>query len=190
MNSALILVDFINEIVHEDWKLAKKGYSDYIKNNNVFQNLSYAIKNAREKKILIIHIRIGFSSTYIEQPKSSLLFGKAHEFQVLKLENWSTQFHEQLDIDKDDIIITKHRVSAFYSTSLDLILKNNWIDTVYIAGVATDLAVSNTVRDAHDRDYDIIVLTDCCAAANEEDHKNALLPLGKIANLKKSNEVL
>ncbi len=190
MNSALILIDFINEIVHENGKLAKKGYSDFIKNNNVFQNLSRAIIKAREQKLLIVHVRIGFSPTYIEQPKSSPLFGKAHEFQVLKLESWATQFHEQLNINEDDIIITKHRVSAFYSTPLDLILKNNRIDSIFVAGVATDLAVSNSVRDAHDRDYNVTILTDCCAAANDEDHKNALLSLSKIANLGNSEVIL
>jgi len=118
------------------------------------------------------------------------LFGKAHEFQALKLNSWATEFHEQIDVKENDIILTKHRVSAFYGTPLDLILKNNKIDTILVAGVATDLAVSNTVRDAHDRDYQITILSDCCAAANNEDHETALASLKKLANVKNSKEVL
>ncbi len=190
MATALILIDFINEIVHENGKLAQKGYSDFMKNNNVFQNLSYAIKKARENNHLIVHVRIGFSENYNEQPKSSPLFGKVHEFQVLKLNSWATEFHEEIGVKDSDVILTKHRVSAFYGTPLDLILKNNKIDSILVAGVATDLAVSNMVRDAHDKDYNVTILADCCAAANEEDNKSALLSLKKIANVKNSKEII
>src|SRR3989344_5489287 len=130
MATALILIDFINEIVHENGKLASKGYSDFIKNNNVFQNLSFVINKAREKNMLIIHVRIGFSENYKELPQQSPLFGKVKDFQVLKLNSWGTAFHEQVDVHDEDIVITKQRVNAFYGTPLDLILKNNSIDTL------------------------------------------------------------
>ena len=188
MATALILIDFIKEIVHENGKLASKGYSDFVKNNDVFQNLSFEIKKARENNILIVHVRVGFSEDYIEQPKSSPLFGKAHEFQALKLNSWATEFHEQIDVNENDIILTKHRVNAFYATPLDLILKNNKIESILVAGVATDLAVSNFVRDAHDRDYNVTILADCCAAANNEDHETALLSLKKLSSVKNSKE--
>jgi len=189
MTKALIFIDFINEIVHENWKLAWKGYSDFIKKNNIFQNISFALQQAREKNFLIIHVKLGFSAKYTEQPTTSPLFGKAHEFRALKLHSWGTEFHEQIDVKEDDIVLTKHRVSSFYATSLDLILKNNKIDSIFIAGVATDLAVSSTVRDAHDRDYQTTIISDCCAAANDEDHQSALLSIKKIANVKNSKEM-
>ncbi len=189
MTKALILIDFINEIVHEDGKLASKGYSDFIKKNKVFENISFVIKKARENNILIIHVKVGFSKNYKEQPKLSPLFGKAHEFQALKLSSWATEFHEKIDVNENDIIITKNRVNAFYGTPLDLILKNNKIDSILVAGVATDLAVSSTVRDAHDKDYQVTILTDCCASANIEEHEAALLSLKKIAEVKNSKEM-
>lgn len=189
MTKALILIDFINEIVHEDGKLAWKGYSDFVKNNNTFQNLSFALQQARENNALIIHVKLGFSEKYTEQPTTSPLFGKAHEFQALKLHSWATEFHEQIDVKEDDSILIKHRVSAFYGTSLDLILRNNKVDEIFMAGVATDLAVSSTVRDAHDRDYQTTIISDCCAAANDEDHQSALFSLKKIANVKSYKEI-
>ncbi len=189
MATALILIDFINEIVHEDGKLASKGYSDFIKNKNIFHNLSSLVRKIREQKILIIHVKLGFSANYIEQPKLSPLFGKANEFKALTLNDWGTEFHEQLDVNTNDIVLVKHRVSAFYATPLDLILKNNNIDTVLIAGVSTDLTVSSTARDAHDRDYTVTIIEDCCAAANQEDHETALLSLKKIANVKSAKEI-
>lgn len=190
MKKALILIDLINEIVHEKGKLSSKGYSDFAKENNVFEKLSSVIKKARKNNILIVHVKVGFSEDYKEQPKKSPLFGKANESQALKLNTWATDFYKEIDVREEDIIITKHRVSPFYSTPLNAILKNNGINSVIIAGVATDLAVSSTARDAHDRDYETAVLADCCIAADNKAHQSALLPLKKIADVKNSQDII
>jgi len=97
METTLIVIDFINEIVHEKGKLSGKGYFNFIKENNTFNNLNNLICYSRKNKHLIIFVKIGFSSTYKEQPKQSPLFGKANEFQALKLNTWATEFHESID---------------------------------------------------------------------------------------------
>ena len=102
------------------------------------------------------------------------MFGKAEGFQALKLGTWATEFHESLEVKTDDMVITKHRVSPFYGTCLDSYLRNNKISDVYFCGVSTDLVVQCAARDAHDRDYNVHVLSDCCAAGSEEDHENSL----------------
>lgn len=48
MTKALIVMDFINDIVHQDGKLSKKGYYNFIKENNVIVNLNKAINLFRE----------------------------------------------------------------------------------------------------------------------------------------------
>lgn len=181
MNKALLIIDYINDISHEDGKLASKGYAKYIEENNIFENLSKVISNARNSNILIVHIGIEFSEDYSDQPIESPLFGKANEYKAFRRNSWGTEFNEEINIEKSDIIIKKNRVSAFYNTKLDTLLKKNNVSEILIAGVSTDLAVSSTARDAHDRDYKVIILEDCCAAANTEDHISALLSLAKIA---------
>lgn len=181
---ALVVIDYINEIANKEGKLAGKGYYDFIIKNNTFENLNKLLDYARKNDFLLIFVKVGFSKDYVEQPKKSLLFGKANEFGALKLDTWATEFCEELDILKNDIVIVKNRVSAFYNTNLELIFRNNDIKDVFVAGVATDLAVSNIVREGHDRDYNMIVVEDCCAAGSEEDHNNSLKILKKIAIVK------
>jgi nicotinamidase-related amidase len=65
--------------------------------------------------------------------------------------------------------------------TLDMILRARGISKVAITGVATDLAVEATARCAHDLDYGVTVLSNCCAAATDADHENALAFLSKIA---------
>ena len=192
MNSkkkALVCIDFINEIVHPDGKLAGKGYASFIKDHDTLQHLAMAQARFREKGDLVVHVRVGFSPSYAEHPAHSPLFGKAKEFGALTLGSWGTEFENQVAPSDSDVVVVKHRVSAFYSTNLDMILRVNDIEEIYIAGVATDLAVESAVRDAHDRDYVVTVLSDCCAAANDTDHANSLTTLGKIASVASLDDV-
>lgn len=188
--TALLLLDFINEIVHENGKLAGKGYANSVKEASVLARVNQATTKARSERIPVIFVCVGFSPDYGEWPATSPLFGKAREFEALKLGNWATELHELLDVDPGDYQLVKNRVSAFYGTSLDVILRSHDIETLLVGGVATDLAVQSAARDGHDRDYRVVVLEDLCAAACQEDHDNALSSLSKIARIATSGEIL
>jgi nicotinamidase-related amidase len=86
-------------------------------------------------------------------------------------------------------IITKNRISSFYNTELDEYLKSKNIKNIYFSGVSTDLAIESAVRDAHDRDYNVYVIEDCCIAATEDDHLNSLKTLSKISQIIKSSTI-
>jgi len=61
----------------------------------------------------------------------------------------------------DEIIIKKHRYSAFFATDLDVILRGRGIDTVIVAGVTTEDCCHATARDAMFNDYHVAFLSDC-----------------------------
>jgi|TARA_Y100000034_G_C6901133_1_gene416824 nicotinamidase-related amidase len=182
-NKAIMVMDYINEIIHPDGKFKAKGYADFAKNNDTIKNVIDAVEYARNEGMKIIYVKVGFSENYVDQPKESPLFGKANEFQALKLNTWATEFHEDLEIREEDEVIIKHRVSPFYNTGLESYLEKNKIDELYLCGVSTDLVVQSAARDGHDRDYKINVLSDCCAAGSIGDHKNSLKTLEKIAKV-------
>ncbi len=188
MKAALVLIDLINEIVDEKGKFAGKGYPDFVKKHRVLENVNAAIAKARAKSIPIIFVRIGFSGDYREWPETSPLFGGARKFGALRLETWATDIPESLDRRPEDYLVTKHRVSSFYATSLEAVLRTLKVDLLLCGGVATDLAVQSAVRDAHDRDYKVVVLEDLCGAGNEEDHIQTLRLLAKVAIVAKSSD--
>ena len=185
----LVLVDFINEIVDRKGKLAGKGYADFIEKNRTLDRVQTLLSKAREHGIQIFHVKVGFSHEYIEHPQSSVLFGAAKKFEALQLNSWATEFHPKAEPKPNETIIIKHRVSAFYGTPLDLILRNNNITELLVCGVATDIAVQSIVRDAHDRDYSVTVVSDCCVAANDDDHEQSLRTLTKIGIVKNLNQL-
>lgn len=71
-------------------------------------------------------------------------------------------------------VIDKPGKGAFYQTDLDLVLRNRGIDTLFVAGVTTEVCVNTTVREANDRGFRCIVLSDCCASYFPEFHDAGL----------------
>jgi nicotinamidase-related amidase len=71
----------------------------------------------------------------------------------------------------DDIVVLKHRVSAFAGTDLDMVLRANSIGTLILLGLSTSGVVLSTVRHAADADYRIIVASDACGDSDAEVHR-------------------
>ena len=78
--------------------------------------------------------------------------------------------HEAVAPEANDIVVTKHRVSAFGGTDLEMILRAKEIETLILFGFSTSGVVLSTIRHAADADFRIIVIRDCCADNDPEVH--------------------
>lgn len=88
---------------------------------------------------------------------------------------WGSEVLQELrDAALHGIDVFKNRASAFVSTNLDLLLRSNLIDAVFVIGVATDVCVNATVRDCADHGYRTIVVSDAVGAFREHLHAAAL----------------
>ncbi|MCP9851244.1 cysteine hydrolase [Cyanobium sp. Morenito 9A2] len=74
----------------------------------------------------------------------------------------------------DELVLPKSSSSAFTSTTLDYLLRNIGIRTLVVIGLLTDQCIDHTVKDAADRGYRVVCLTDACQAAIPERHRQAL----------------
>jgi len=76
-----------------------------------------------------------------------------------------------------DILVTKKQWSAFYGTDLDIHLRRRGIQTIVLGGVATNMGVESTARQAWEHNYAVIVVEDVTSSASDELHNFAI---GKI----------
>ena len=188
MKNAIVLVlDFINDIVHEKGLIARSAAR--IADNKTLENANSVIAWARKNDILVAHVKVGFTPpNYPECPASSPIFSAAKKYKALALGEWGTDFHEKMDVQATDPIIIKHRVNPFYNTDLETILSANNIDTIILTGTATNMAVEAAARDAHDRDYQVIVVKDACETASEEAQQASLAVMERFCKVITSAE--
>jgi nicotinamidase-related amidase len=73
-----------------------------------------------------------------------------------------------------DFVITKRQWGAFYGTDLDLQLRRRGLTAIVLCGIATEVGVESTARDAYERGYQQVFVRDAMAGLNAESHANAI----------------
>lgn len=188
MKPTLFLVmDMMNDLVAEDGFNAQT-YGVQVRERNVLENTAAAIAAARSAGARIGYVRVGFSPDYRECPPASPIFSGARKNGIFKLGTRGTQVHPALAPQDGDFDIVKHRVSPFYGTALEPILRANAILRLVLCGVSTNGVVHSGAREAHDRDYECIILEDCCAGVTADEHRHAIACLGRYATIVDSGQ--
>jgi len=82
-----------------------------------------------------------------------------------------------------DLVVCKVAYSAFFNTQLDWVLRKANMDTVVVCGIVTNGGVASTARDAHLRDYKVVVLSDGAAAFSDALHQASLADLASIGQV-------
>ncbi len=125
---------------------------------------------ARERGLPVIHVQVGFRPGFPEISDRNALFAaikSSPQWQKMFAEG-SGGLHPKIGPVGNEAVVTKHRVSAFAGTDLEMILRAGEIDTLVLTGIATSGVVLSTLLDAADADYRLAVVTDCCADRDPE----------------------
>lgn len=147
--------------------------SRYLKGDDALLMRAQEVLNrARSAGMLVVHVRVAFRPGCPEiSARNTLLAGIKASPQHQKLfEGTAGAFHSMVAPHADEIVVSKSRVSAFAGTDLDLILRANDISTLVLLGIATSGVVLSSVLEAADRDYEVVVIADCCADLDKDTH--------------------
>lgn len=82
---------------------------------------------------------------------------------------------DELAPEPGDLVVKKYRSSAFWGTNLDLLLRSNGIKSIVMTGATTEGCVESTARDALFNDYYVVIVEDCVASDDPEQHDASLL---------------
>jgi len=159
--SALLVMDFQIMIV--------EGYA--ANKEALLARTARLIEAARSAGVMLIYVVVGFRRGYPEISPRNLTFGAVRAAGRFAPGDAAAAIHPAVAPKTGDVVVTKHRVSAFAGTDLDMILRANGIDTLLLTGIATSGVVLSTVRHAADADYRLLVIGDCCSDQDEEVHR-------------------
>lgn len=187
--SIYLVLDMMNDLVHADGPNGQAAYGEQVRARDIVARTRVAIDKARAAGVPVGFVRVGFSPDYRECPPDSPIFSGARRNGIFKLGEWGTQTHPDLGQREDDFDIVKHRVSPFYATSLEAILRANGITRIYCSGISTNAVVQAMVREGHDRDYEIVVLEDCCCGLSTEEHELAVKSFQRFCKLTSSADI-
>lgn len=134
---------------------------------------SNVLAAARKTGMMVIHLQVGFRPGLPEVSSRNKLFAglKANPQHQQLFQGAAGAIHPSLGPEPQDIVVTKHRVSAFAGTDLEMLLRANEIETLVLFGIATSGVVLSTMLDAFDMDFRTIVIADCCADRDMDLHQ-------------------
>ncbi len=139
---------------------------------SILGNVAHAIAKARRNNIPVMYVVVGFRNgapEVSENSTKSFASRRAH-FSTLNMEEFM-KIHPDLAPAEGELTIVKRRVSAFTGSDLEVLLRSFHIKHLVLTGMATSGVVLSTLREAADKDYQITVLSDCCADRDEEVHR-------------------
>ena len=172
--NALLCLDLVNDCVHPDGKLKEWGFVDFAEKHNVTQRIARIQEHFREQGGLVIHMRTCYSKNYAELPLKSPVLGDLKKLDALKMGTWGTEFLEETAPKDDEPVVNKYRIGSFHRTRLEIILRTQKVENLYLVGVSTLGSVCITAQEAHDYDFNVSVIKDGCLDRSTERHEQAL----------------
>lgn len=134
----------------------------------LLEPLARAVAAARAAGVMAVYVRVGFRERAPEVSVRNRSFAAISQAGGFGLDEAATQIHPAVAPQPGDPVVVKKRVSAFAGSDLELLLRSREIETLILAGIATSGVVLSTLREAADRDYRLIVLSDCCLDGDPE----------------------
>jgi ureidoacrylate peracid hydrolase len=170
--AGLIVVDVQNDFCSPEGACARRGM-DISAGLEMMPNLYKLIDEAREVSLPIIYIQTVHSEWTDTEP---WIYRKPEgaDKETCREGSWGVDFFDGIEPRADERVVIKHRYSAFINTDLDTILKAKGIESVLLTGVATNVCVESTMRDAFMLDYYVTMVEDCMAGPDPVLHEGTL----------------
>lgn len=178
--TAIVVIDMQNDFCASGGWVDQKG-GNYSAGRRAIGPLTELLPALRAAAVPVIWLNWGNRPDRANNPPATLhIFNPAgtgagigdplggNGARVLTKDSWAADIVPELVPHPDDIRVDKYRVSGFWDTPLDSILRNLGVRTVLFSGVNTDQCVLHSLADASFLGYGCILVEDCCATGSPE----------------------
>ncbi|MGH7845147.1 MAG: cysteine hydrolase family protein [Candidatus Binatia bacterium] len=170
--ACILVVDVQNDFCSSEGSCAKRG-EDVSAAQAMVPRLARLIAEARAVALPIVFIKTEHSE-WTDTPPWLYRRSQQKKLKTCRQGTWGVEFYDGLSPLPNERVVIKHRYSAFINTDLNTVLKAKGVESVLVTGVATNVCVETTARDAYMYDYYVTLVEDCSAAYSAEMHKNTV----------------
>ena len=170
--SCLLVVDVQNDFCSPEGAAAKRG-ENVAAAQAMVPRLVCLIEEARRIFLPVIYVRTTHSQ-WTDTPSWVFRKSQQKELKTCREGTWGAEFYDGILPLPEERTVIKHRYSAFINTDLNTVLKAKGVESVLVTGVATNVCVETTARDAYMFDYYVTLVDDCCAAYEDRLHESTL----------------
>jgi nicotinamidase-related amidase len=158
-------------------------FADEVESRDIVTHATQVLATAREHGAIVAHARAAFRPGYPDLVRNCALFEQVATTGCLQEGSPGAEIIPELAPGAGEPVVTHARLSAFQGTELDLILRARGIVSVLVTGVATNIAVEGTARDAVNLGYRTVLVADACAAADSPAHQATLATFGLLGSV-------
>ncbi|MGE0768237.1 MAG: cysteine hydrolase family protein [Hyphomicrobiaceae bacterium] len=169
--TALVVIDMQNDFLHADGWYAKQGI-DISHMQSAIAPTASLVREARARGVPVIWTRHGFRDA-----RDAGIFAQLRPFfdkGGLRQGTWGYEIMTECGPSPADWYVEKQRLSAFFGTNLEVVLRSLKAETVLMCGVLTNQCVAATSKDANFRDFAPIVVRDAVGTTLPHLHEPAL----------------
>jgi nicotinamidase-related amidase len=165
---------------------------DFIFNKEEFiRNINFLINSARKIKIPIFYTSVEILPTKYESSARLYTYTKLFASHQKSMPPPPEKRDLSLAIKKeqDEILITKHTASIFIGTDFERMIRNAGITTIVFSGIATELGVESSARDALNRDFYPVIVSDAVSSSDKDAHMRSLQNMERFLTVVSTNEL-
>jgi ureidoacrylate peracid hydrolase len=171
-HTAVIVVDMQNEFCEKS-DLTNRLDVGKEKARLPIQRMKRLVEEARRFGVLVVFTKEIDDPKYMSEPMWERLYRKKMQPYCLS-GTTGVEIIDDFRLDPKDEIVIKHRFSAFFESTLDLLLQAHEIKTCIFIGTQTNVCVDSTARDAYFHGYYVVVVDDCTFTYDSKIHEMAL----------------
>jgi len=175
LHPVILVIDMQNDFCHEEGAYHRNDPQAFqvVAIKEMIPRLQHFLTEMRKKEIPVLFCKYLVD----DQARDAGIYVKIRPFLLkegLRRNTWGGEIIDELKPSKNDFIVEKPRYSAFYNTNIDVVLRALDTKTLFFTGVATNVCVESSIRDAFFRDYQCVLVEECCKAWDEESHLAAI----------------